>query len=57
MDAKPWKSHHSYHNAKVAVAQDDLTRTMDGLHHVEQKVDRLCVPHPLVLAWKGPSPI
>ena len=57
MHAKLLKSHHSHHNTKAAVACDNLTCTIDGLRHVEQKVDRLRVPHPLVLARKGPSPI
>jgi hypothetical protein len=29
------KSHHSYRNAKAAVARDKLVRTMNGLRHVE----------------------
>ena len=57
VDTKRLKSHHSHRNAKAAVARDDLARTtMNGIRHVEQKVDRLRVPLRLVLARKGPSP-
>jgi hypothetical protein len=41
MDAKLFKGHHSHRNTKAAGAHDDLTRTMNGLGHVEQKVDCL----------------
>ncbi len=56
VDTKLLKSHHSHRNAKAAVARDDLARTMNGLRHVEQKVDCLRVPLRLVLAQEGPSP-
>jgi hypothetical protein len=53
MYTKLLKSHHSHRNAKATVARVDLSCTMNGLHHVKQKVDRLQVPHPLVLAQEG----
>ena len=57
MYTKLLKSHHSHHNAKATVARDDLYRTMNGFCHVKQRVDRLQVPHPLLLAREGPSPV
>ena len=57
VDAKLLKSHHSHRNAKATVARDKLVRTMNGLCHVEQKVNCFLVPLHLVLAWEGPSPV